>query len=55
MATVLGVTAVVVTAFGIGTWQQARLWRDSETLWRWGLEADPRCAVCANNFWPRCS
>jgi Flp pilus assembly protein TadD len=49
MAT-LGVAAVVVTALGIGTWQQARLWRDSETLWRWGLEADPRCAVCANNL-----
>ncbi len=35
---------------GVGTWQQSRIWRDSETLWRWGLEADSRRSVCANNL-----
>jgi protein O-mannosyl-transferase len=45
-----GVATVVVAALGVGAWQQSRVWRDSETLWRWGLEADSRCAVCANNL-----
>jgi protein O-mannosyl-transferase len=45
-----GVATVVIVALGVGTWQQSRIWRDSETLWRWGLEADSRCAVCANNL-----
>lgn len=49
-AMVLGVAALVVAALGVGSWQQSRIWRDSETLWRWGLEADPRCAICANNL-----
>ena len=42
--------ALIVAALGVGSWQQSRIWRDSETLWRWALEADPRCAVCANNL-----
>jgi len=50
LAGVLGVTVLVIAALGVGSWQQARIWHDSETLWRWGLEVDPRCAVCANNL-----
>jgi Flp pilus assembly protein TadD len=46
----LGVAALVAVGLGVGSWQQTRVWRDSETLWRWGLEADPRCAICANNL-----
>jgi Flp pilus assembly protein TadD len=46
----LAVTALLVAALGIGSWQQSRVWHDSETLWRWSLEADPRCAICANNL-----
>lgn len=46
----LGLAGLVVAALGIGTWQQTRVWRDSETLWRWALEADPRCAICASNL-----
>ena len=45
-----GVAALAIAGLGAGTWQQARIWRDSETLWRWALEADPRCALCANNL-----
>ena len=49
-AMALGGAALVVAALGVATWQQSRIWRDSETLWRWGLEVDPRCAICANNL-----
>jgi len=49
-AAVLAAAGLLIAALGVGTWQQARLWHDSDTLWRWGLEADPRCAVCANNL-----
>jgi protein O-mannosyl-transferase len=45
-----GVATAVVASLAVGTWHQSRVWRDSETLWRWGLEADARCAVCANNL-----
>ncbi len=50
VAAALIATALVIAALGVGSWQQARVWRDSETLWRWGLEVDPLCAVCANNL-----
>jgi tetratricopeptide (TPR) repeat protein len=46
----LAATAVVVVALGVGCWQQIRVWRDSETLWRWGLEVDPGCAICHHNL-----
>jgi Flp pilus assembly protein TadD len=46
----LGVAALGVAALGVGSWQQSRAWLDSETLWRWGTEADPRCAICADNL-----
>lgn len=46
----LGVAAFGVAALGVGSWQQSRVWLDSETLWRWGAEADPRCAICADNL-----
>jgi Flp pilus assembly protein TadD len=47
---VIAVAALVIVALGAGSWQQTRIWRDSETLWRWTLAVDPRCAVCANNL-----
>jgi len=50
VAAACGVAAVAIASLGVGAWQQSRVWRDSETLWRWGLEADARCAVCANNL-----
>jgi Flp pilus assembly protein TadD len=46
----LGVAGLVVLALAMGSWQQTRIWRDSESLWRWTLQVDPRCAVCANNL-----
>lgn len=50
VAATIGLTALVITTLGAESWQQLRVWRDSETLWRWSLEADPRCGVCANNL-----
>jgi len=49
-AAALAAAVLVVVALGAGSWQQTRVWRDSETLWRWGLETDPGCAICANNL-----
>jgi cytochrome c-type biogenesis protein CcmH/NrfG len=46
----LAAATLVIAALGVGSWQQTRVWRDSETLWRWGLETDPICAICANNL-----
>ncbi|HET9925453.1 MAG TPA: tetratricopeptide repeat protein [Methylomirabilota bacterium] len=50
VAAALASAVLVIAALGVGSWQQARIWRDPETLWRWALEVDPRCAVCANNL-----
>ena len=48
---VLLATAVLVVAgLGTETWRQSRLWRDSETLWRWAVGVDPECALCHNNL-----
>jgi tetratricopeptide (TPR) repeat protein len=46
----LAAAALVIVALGVGTWQQSEIWRDSGALWRWSVEVDPRCAVCANNL-----
>lgn len=50
LAAASAAVVLALTALGVGAWQQSRIWTDSETLWRWGLEVDPRCAVCANNL-----
>ena len=42
------VTAIVLALAGLGagTWVQSRIWRDSESLWRSAVAADPTCALC---------
>ena len=42
------VTAIVLglAGLGAGTWVQSRIWRDSESLWRSAVTADPTCALC---------
>src|SRR5256885_5188659 len=42
--------AVLVLMLGVATWDQSKIWQDSETLWRWAVAIDPQCAVCWNNF-----
>jgi len=42
--------ALVVVALGAAAWDQAKVWQDSETLWRWATSMDPQCAICWNNL-----
>jgi tetratricopeptide (TPR) repeat protein len=30
--------------------QQIRVWRDTESLWRYSLESDPSCSICHGNL-----
>lgn len=49
---VLGVAAaaLIVIGWGAGAWRQSKVWHDSERLWGWALERDPRCVACATNL-----
>jgi tetratricopeptide (TPR) repeat protein len=40
----------VIATLGLASWNQAHVWRDSETLWRWAVEVDPACAICHGNL-----
>jgi protein O-mannosyl-transferase len=45
--------AVAVTwilALALLTWYQVQVWRDTETLWRYGAESDPGCSICQINL-----
>jgi cytochrome c-type biogenesis protein CcmH/NrfG len=44
-----GAVAMVVL-LAVGSWDQSKVWHDSETLWRWGANMDPECTVCWNNL-----
>lgn len=39
----------IVTLGGL-TVHQLEIWRDTETLWQYAVEADPRCVICQNNL-----
>jgi protein O-mannosyl-transferase len=41
---------LVLLGFASASWVQAGGWKDSETLWGWAVEMDPRCAACYSNF-----
>jgi hypothetical protein len=41
---------LIVLLWGADSWRQSRLWRDSETLWRWAVDVDPGCALCRSNL-----
>jgi hypothetical protein len=41
---------LVLAGWAAGSWRQSRIWRDSETLWRWAVDLQAGCAVCANNL-----
>lgn len=47
---VLSAAVATVTALSLTTWEQAKIWRDSESLWRWAATLDPNCAVCLTNL-----
>jgi hypothetical protein len=40
-----GLTLALV-ALALSAWGQTGVWHDSETLWRWAVDQDPRCATC---------
>jgi tetratricopeptide (TPR) repeat protein len=46
----LALVAVWITALGVSARIQSTVWHDSETLWRYAIEADPTCAICIHNL-----
>ena len=44
------VAAAWILALGTLTWYQVQIWRDTETLWRYAAESDPRCSICQINL-----
>lgn len=45
-----GAGALWVVGLSILTVQQVQIWHDTESLWRYALESDPRCAICYANL-----
>ena len=43
-------TAVVTVMLALATWDHAKVWQDSESLWRWAISVDSNCAVCWNDL-----
>lgn len=48
----LGIAAAALWLAALAgmTWHQVKVWRDSDTLWRYALEADPDCSICHSNL-----
>jgi protein O-mannosyl-transferase len=44
------VAALWILALGTLTSFQVQIWRDTETLWRYALDADPRCSICQSGL-----
>jgi tetratricopeptide (TPR) repeat protein len=42
--------AALVLILGAEAWEQSKVWRDTETLWRRAASVDPSCMVCQNNL-----
>jgi Flp pilus assembly protein TadD len=47
---VLGLLVVWLGGLAYLSTQQVQIWRDTESLWRYALEADPDCAICHGNL-----
>src|SRR5213080_3773079 len=45
-----GIALCVVVGLGVLTWNQAKVWRDSERLWAHTLAIDPDSPLAQNNF-----
>lgn len=48
--TVVAASLLVVIGLTAGTWQQSRVWHDSDSLWRSAIDADPTCMLCYSNL-----
>ncbi|MDO8476468.1 MAG: tetratricopeptide repeat protein [Candidatus Rokubacteria bacterium] len=42
--------AAALLFLAAASWDQSKVWADSETLWRWAANLDSECAVCWNNL-----
>ena len=42
--------AAALLFLAAASWDQSKVWADSETLWRWAANLDPECAMCWNNL-----
>jgi protein O-mannosyl-transferase len=42
----LAAVAIWVAALATLTWNQTRVWKDTDAIWRQALEVDPNCARC---------
>jgi Tfp pilus assembly protein PilF len=49
-AAVAGVAAIAIAGLGAQTWEQSKVWRSSEALWRAAVDADAGCALCRTNL-----
>src|SRR5262249_8670803 len=49
-AAVCAMALAMVAALGAGAWAQSQVWRDSESLWRSAVDADPECMICRSNL-----
>jgi Tfp pilus assembly protein PilF len=47
---VMAAAAALVLILGAEAWEQSKVWRDTETLWRRAASVDPSCMVCQNNL-----
>jgi Flp pilus assembly protein TadD len=51
---IAGTMGIALTAWLLGfaflTYHQIGVWRDSETLWAFSIDADPSCALCRGNL-----
>jgi Flp pilus assembly protein TadD len=43
-------TAVWLIGLSVLTWHQVKIWRDTDTLWRYAIESDPTCSICHANL-----
>src|SRR5207249_6440883 len=47
---IAGVAICLVVGLGVLTWNQARVWHDSERLWTHALAVDPQSSTAENNL-----
>lgn len=43
-------TTAWLAALGFQAAEQTKVWRDDDTLWRYALDADPKCSICRSNL-----
>jgi Flp pilus assembly protein TadD len=46
----IGAMAVWLLTLGFLSWHQSQVWRDTEALWTFAVDVEPRCAVCHSNL-----